>query len=63
LAKYSFDLLGVQENRWEKGTPKEAEDHTFLQKKGKVVLIHYMKAYKGSRGITPLILNPGTKWR
>jgi hypothetical protein len=28
--------------------------------KGKVVPVHTMKAYRGSRGITPLILNLGT---
>jgi hypothetical protein len=28
----------------------------------KVVLVHAMKAYRGSRGIAPLILNPAGEW-
>jgi len=31
--------------------------------KGKVVSVHATKAYRGSRGVLPLILNLGTKWR
>jgi hypothetical protein len=31
-------------------------------KKGKVVPVHAMKAYKGSRGIAPHILYLSTKW-
>jgi hypothetical protein len=31
--------------------------------KGKVVPVHAMKAYGWSRGIAPLILNLGTRWR
>jgi hypothetical protein len=27
------------------------------------VLFHTMKTYRGSGGITPLILNLGTRWR
>jgi len=32
-------------------------------KKGKVFPVHARKAYWGSRGITPLILNLRTRWR
>jgi hypothetical protein len=31
--------------------------------KGKVFPVHSIKAYKGRRGISPLILNLGTLWR
>ena len=31
--------------------------------KGKVVPVHSIKAYRGRRGIAPLILNIGTKWK
>ena len=31
-------------------------------KKLKVFLVHPMKAYRGNRGIAPLILNFDTKW-
>ena len=31
--------------------------------KGKAVPVHTMKAYRGSRGIAPFILNLGTGWR
>jgi hypothetical protein len=31
--------------------------------KDKVVPQHTLKAYRGSRGITPLILKLGTSWR
>jgi hypothetical protein len=34
-----------------------------INKKGKVVLLHSMKAYRRSRGIAPLILNLGAIWR
>jgi hypothetical protein len=30
--------------------------------KGKVLPVHAMKAYRGRRGIAPLILILGTKW-
>jgi hypothetical protein len=30
--------------------------------KGKIVPVHTTKAYKGTRGIAPLILNLGTRW-
>jgi hypothetical protein len=30
--------------------------------KGKVFLVHGLKAYRGSRGIDPLILNLGARW-
>jgi hypothetical protein len=30
---------------------------------GKVVLVHAIKAYRGSRGIAPLILNLCTRWK
>lgn len=29
---------------------------------GKVVCVLVMKAYKGSRGLTPFILKPGTRY-
>jgi hypothetical protein len=29
----------------------------------KAVPVHTMKAYRGSRGLVPLILNHGTIWR
>jgi len=32
------------------------------KKKGKAVPIHAIKAYRGSRGISPLILNLSTRW-
>jgi hypothetical protein len=35
----------------------------WLKKKDSVVPVHTMKEYRGSRGITPLILNLGTRWR
>jgi hypothetical protein len=31
--------------------------------KGKAVPVHAMKAYRGSKGITPLMFNLGTRWR
>ena len=31
--------------------------------KGKFVPVHTMKAYRESRGIVPLILNLGLRWR
>jgi hypothetical protein len=31
--------------------------------KGKIILVHAMKAYGGSRVVTPHILNLGDKWR
>jgi hypothetical protein len=31
--------------------------------KGKAVPVHAVKAYRGTRGIAPLILNLGTRWR
>jgi hypothetical protein len=34
-----------------------------LYKKGKVFLVHAMKAHRVSRGTAPLILNLGTRWR
>jgi hypothetical protein len=41
--------------------------HTTQQVKkaieNKVVRILVIKSYRGSGGIAPLILNPGTKWR
>jgi hypothetical protein len=36
---------------------------TLLTKKIKRKTLHAMKAYRGSRGIDPLILNLGTGWR
>ena len=33
------------------------------KKEFNVFLVHIMKAYRGSTGIDPLILNLGTKWR
>jgi len=35
----------------------------YFEGKGKVVSVHAIKAYRGSRGVLPLILNLGTKWR
>ena len=35
----------------------------FLQYKQKVVLVHCIKAYRRSRGISPLFLNLGTVWK
>jgi hypothetical protein len=32
-------------------------------KKAEVFLVHAMKAYRGSRGVAPFILNFGTEWR
>jgi hypothetical protein len=41
--------------------------HTFMrssgEEKGKVVPVHAMRAYWGSRGITPLILNLSARQR
>jgi len=36
--------------------------NTIKRKKGKVVLVRAMKAYRGSRGTVPLILNFGSRW-
>jgi hypothetical protein len=33
-----------------------------VKQKNEGVLFHAMKAYRGRRGITPLILNLGTRW-
>jgi len=33
------------------------------KKKGKVFSCHAIKTYKGRRGIAPLILSFGTRWR
>jgi hypothetical protein len=33
-----------------------------IQVKGKIVLVHVMKAYRGSAGIAALIHNIGTRW-
>jgi len=35
----------------------------FYEGKGKVVLVQAMMTYRRNRGITPLILNLGTRWR
>jgi exonuclease III len=35
LGKYKLDLVGVQEDRWEKGRTERAEDYTFLYGQGK----------------------------
>jgi hypothetical protein len=32
-------------------------------KECKAVIVHVIKAYRGRRGIVPLILNLSTKWR
>jgi hypothetical protein len=34
-----------------------------LYRKVKVVPVHAMKAYRGSKGIAPLILNVDNEWR
>jgi hypothetical protein len=34
-----------------------------LEVKGKAVPVHIIKTYRGSRAITPLILNLGARWR
>ena len=34
-----------------------------LQRTGQSFLVSTTNAYKGSRGIAPLILNLGTRWR
>jgi hypothetical protein len=34
LRKYKLDLVGVQEVRWEKGGPNQAEDYTFFYGEG-----------------------------
>jgi hypothetical protein len=34
-----------------------------IKGKGEVVPVHAMEGYRGSRGITPLILNLGSRWR
>jgi len=40
-----------------------ATDNVVKQKdEGKVVLVHAMKTYRGSRGIAPLIPSLGTRW-
>ena len=36
---------------------------TYIKHKDKVFSVQTMKAYGGSRGIAPLILNVNTKWR
>ena len=36
---------------------------TYKYCEGKVVPVHTMTTYRGSRGIAPLILNLGTRWR
>jgi hypothetical protein len=36
--------------------------NSYFKVKVKVVPVHTMKAYRGSRGITPLVLNHGTRW-
>jgi hypothetical protein len=35
LAKYSLDLLGVQEVIWDKGSSEGAEEYTFFYRKEK----------------------------
>jgi len=35
---------------------------TLIELKDKAVPVYTMKAYKGTRGIAPLILNHGTRW-
>jgi hypothetical protein len=35
----------------------------YAEVKGGVIPVQAMKAYSGRRGITPLILNLGTRWR
>jgi hypothetical protein len=34
LGKYKFDLVGVQEVRWEKGGTEWTEDYTFFYRQG-----------------------------
>jgi exonuclease III len=36
LGKYKFDLVGVQEVRWDKGGTERAEDYTFFYGAGNV---------------------------
>ena len=45
------------------GTPTTVYSHAALTSKVKCFPINAMKAYRGSRGTTPLILNFGTRWR
>jgi hypothetical protein len=42
---------------------KKYTGNLYPEKKGKGVPVHAMKAHRGSRGIAPLILNFGTRWR
>jgi exonuclease III len=34
LGKYKLDVVGVQEDRWEKGDTERAEDYTFFYGQG-----------------------------
>ena len=34
-----------------------------LKIKGKVIPVHAVKAYRGNRGVEPLILNLGPRWK
>jgi hypothetical protein len=43
--------------------PEHRTLYTHLKGKGEVILAHAMKAYRGRRGIAPLILNSSTRRR
>lgn len=48
------------------GGPNEKYSHFCFQKKkitGKIVFVHFMKKYKGTRFMAPLILTLSTGWR
>jgi hypothetical protein len=45
------------------GTPTTVYSHTALTSEVKCFRIHATKAYRGSRGTTPLILNFSTRWK
>jgi hypothetical protein len=43
--------------------PQHRTSYMHLKGKGEVFPVHAMRAYRGSRGIAPLILNLSTRWR
>jgi hypothetical protein len=43
--------------------PQHRTAYMHLKGKGEVFPVHAMKAYRGRRGIAPLLLNLSTRWR
>jgi hypothetical protein len=58
-----FRSFGLERKHLRITGPIERLLFTLIKGAGKVVPVHAIKAYRGSRDIAPLILNLGIKWR